>query len=150
MGDRQLMLRPATQKDVDEVMRMVRDLKAAVAESAPFSEATTSRLIADLIRSPRGMIHLACLPSGRPVGFIAGAVGAYAFAPVLEAQELLWWVDPKYRKTDYGPKLMDAFERWARGKNAAVIGASYSGKSADALFRRRGMVAAERKYMKVV
>jgi GNAT superfamily N-acetyltransferase len=50
---------------------------------------------------------------------IIGTMGAlsynHPFKPSVRiAQELFWWVEPEYRKSGIGQKMMDAGEQWAK------------------------------------
>ncbi len=59
------------------------------------------------------------------VGFILGIIGPMWFVPrVRVAVELAWWVDPAYRTTSAGIRLLKAFEDHARNLNVQYIAMS--------------------------
>ncbi len=62
---------------------------------------------------------------GRVIGVILGVTGPLWFAAhVRTAIELAWWVDPAYRTTSAGIRLLKAFEDHAHNLNVQYIAMS--------------------------
>jgi GNAT superfamily N-acetyltransferase len=62
----------------------------------------------------------------KPIGLMLGIVMDDLLSPTRQAQEVVWQVNPAYRSTGVGPKLMNLFEASAReaGCYRVVFGAS--------------------------
>lgn len=132
--------------DVEAVVSMLGRLRTELSLAVPFSPASARQLVRDLADSANGLV-LVSGAAGSPQGMLIAAAQPYAFAPVLAAEEIAWWVEPEQRG-HAGPAMLDAFEKWAIGIGATLIGVSDTGKSAAALYRRRGFRPAERKHFK--
>jgi hypothetical protein len=76
------------------------------------------------------------------------AAQPYAFAPVLAAEEIAWWIDPRHRGP-WAARMLDRFEAWAAAIGAGITGLSDTGKSAAVLYHRRGYAPAERTYFRI-
>jgi len=64
-------------------------------------------------------------------------------------EELVWWVEPEYRSSSIGPRLLVAGEAWARKKALPMVKmVSPAGSHVGAFYLRRGYVAVETAYMK--
>lgn len=82
-------------------------------------------------------------------GFLLGVAQPYAFAHILAAEEIAWWIAPRHRGPWAGA-MLDRFEAWAGAQGARLIGLSHTGKSASAMYRRRGYAPAETKYFREI
>ena len=86
-------------------------------------------------------------------GLILGIVYPYIFNPqILIAQELGWWVEPEYRGTTVGVRLLKEFELQARKKGAnKIIMASLHNEYKDKLasiYNKLGYAPLEYMYIK--
>lgn len=66
--------------------------------------------------------------SGR-VGFIAGVLATHPYnSSIRMLSELFWWVDPRYRGSSAGARLLEAFVNYGK-KNADMIVMTLEAKS---------------------
>jgi GNAT superfamily N-acetyltransferase len=88
------------------------------------------------------------------VGMVAGTAQEFLFSDDKIAGELVWWVDPEYRRGSYGRDLHDAFEYWADKVGCKVITmALLEDQKADKvarLYERKGYRQAERAFIKTI
>ena len=66
--------------------------------------------------------------------------------------ELVWWVDPKHRKSGMGVKLLEAFEAWGNAVGCThLIGSHIHGnKKISDLYKSNGYTPIEESYIKVL
>lgn len=86
--------------------------------------------------------------SGR-VGFIAGVLAPHPFnSAVRMLSELFWWVDPRYRGSSAGARLLEAFIAYGK-KNADCIVMTLQAKSPvdPRSLERKGFRLYERNFM---
>jgi GNAT superfamily N-acetyltransferase len=55
------------------------------------------------------------------VGMIAGVTQTHPITGEVTATEFAWWVEPEFRGSSAGGRLLKAFEGWARFQRASVI-----------------------------
>jgi GNAT superfamily N-acetyltransferase len=143
------MIRKAVLADRPAIVRMARDFHAAanmpVAFDAAYAAAVAGAYIADADKL--------CLVLDRdgPAGVLAAHAYAHLLAPVLAADELMWWVDPGHRGLA-AMRMLSAYEDWARSRGCALIGIATppSDDRAAALYRRRGYSAAGAHFSKTI
>jgi hypothetical protein len=88
-------------------------------------------------------------------GLIQGVLLAVAyqhrFGPVWLADETVWWIDPKHRGSA-APRMLDAYETWAREQHCAFAGMAGMGEDPDVakLYVRRGYRVAETHFLKAI
>lgn len=92
---------------------------------------------------------------GRVIGAILGVTGPLWFAAhVRTAIEMAWWVDPAYRTTSAGIRLLKAFEDHARNLNVRYIAMSDLVVQGDTpvarLLARMGYSVTERMHTKEI
>jgi hypothetical protein len=113
----------------------------------PFSPEVTSATLLGLIQRPEGFVYVA-ETEDRLVGLIVGYAGLSPWNDCIQAEELLWWVEPSYRGK-VGMILLEAFEAWTSLQGAVVVGVSYTGDNLTKLFERKGYARAEAKFYRV-
>jgi GNAT superfamily N-acetyltransferase len=74
------------------------------------------------------------------VGMIAGVTQTHPITGAVTATEFAWWVEPEFRGSSAGGRLLKAFEGWARFQRAAVIQmiAPVGAEELEGFYRRRG------------
>lgn len=92
---------------------------------------------------------------GQIVGFILGIIGPMWFVQrVRIAVELAWWVDPAYRITSAGIRLLKTFEEHARHLDVQYIAMSDLVVQGDTpvarLLARMGYIVTERMHTKEI
>ncbi|MCS7011370.1 MAG: GNAT family N-acetyltransferase [Anaerolineales bacterium] len=110
-------IRPVTQADFDEWMRM---------RLALWDEEPAVMLIAemkDMLENPLTPVFVAERGNGKLGGFLEGGVRRYAegcdTSPVAYVEG--WYVDPDLRSQRIGRRLMEAMESWAREHGFAEL-----------------------------
>ena len=89
-------------------------------------------------------------------GDIAGIVGGRVASSPMDpenrlAQELFWYVDPKYRGTQCGIRLLHMLEQWARNVGAtALVMVEFDdpGGPIEGIYYRLGFTPIERMFIK--
>ena len=87
-------------------------------------------------------------------GIIAGQVTEVLFNENRVATELIWWVEPAYRKTEVSSALLGAFEYWGEFRGCKYIQMAglqndYS-KVLDRYYRKNKYVNSENTYVKEI
>jgi hypothetical protein len=141
------MIRIAEEKDTRDILRMSK----LFYESSPYSDYLTFdkdftlRSINEILSNKKE--KSICLLAGEPaIGMIAATVTTTLFSPELVAAELVWWVDPEYRKSKEALELKKAYEYWA-----SVVGCSVTSMSnlVDETGSKLGILYKRWKYNKV-
>lgn len=114
-----------------------------------FDAAHASMSVAAYISTPR---HL-CLVNevdGALRGVLAAQASISPLAPILIAQELVFWIDPEWRG-DAARKMIAAYEKWAVSEGCVFAGLSGLNDPLVArFFRGAGFDQAENKFLKKV
>ena len=145
------MIRKAKIADFDAVEAMLHDFHAE--KASQFSAELYDRhhfrhVFRGLLSSDRGLVAV-IEEDGEVVGCMISAIGETPFAPILVAEEIMWWVKPESR----GPeslKMLDVYEAWAAGMGAKIVGLSFFGKRAPAEYKKRGFSPVEQKFAKAL
>lgn len=140
------IIRPAGAGEVEALAGLVCEFAAEVLPDRRPHVPTIARTLAALIDNPRG--YVAILDDGAASGLLAGIAAPSIWAPVLVAEELIWWIAPR-RRGRFAGVMLDHFEAWAAAIGAGATGLSHTGKSAAALYERRGYERAETKYLRL-
>ena len=83
------------------------------------------------------------------VGMIGMVLVPHALACEIHADEIAWWVEPEWRGSTLGPKLLRSAEDWATTKRAKVCKmVAPAGTDVGAFYRRVGYVEVETIYAK--
>lgn len=141
--------RPARPGERFAVLGLARDFHAASGIPFDFDPAHASCVVADYIADP-AKLALVWDVGGSPRGILAASAVPSPLAPVMVAQELIFWVDPAHRGRA-GLRMVRAFEAWARERGCAVIGLSgLDDPRVSRFFAAAGFTLAENKFLKVV
>jgi hypothetical protein len=84
-------------------------------------------------------------------GVLLAAAGEHPFGRVWLARETVWWIDPGHRGSA-APRMLDAYEAWARDRSCAFAGMAGMGDDPEVakLYLRRGYRVAEKHFLKVL
>lgn len=147
------MIRAADPADLPALCRMLAafDAAAGVAVDRPgagFCADHAGRRVAALMAHRLGLVLVLDLGAG-PVGLLLAQAGETLFRPALWADEIALWIDPAARGA-WGPRLVAAYEAWARDLGARLVGLSALEPRAARLYARRGYRPADLKFAKVL
>ncbi|MFP4275520.1 MAG: hypothetical protein ACLFRU_10895 [Paracoccaceae bacterium] len=139
------MIRQAVEADVPACVEMVSRFQAEVLPDAPSCHAgTVAQTVRGLMASARG--HAALLDLDGPQGLLLAHAAPSPWAPVLAAEELVWWIAPD-RRGRWALRMLDDLEAWARGIGAGVLGLSSTGRDLGPIYARRGAVQCETRWL---
>lgn len=149
LGAEKRMIRPGRLSDFEAIEAMLKEFDCTFSGLLPgrYDRAYFRAFYDGLVSSRLG--HVSVLDLGGPKGVLMGQCSSWSFAPVTAAQEIMWWCDPEVRGA-WGPRLLAGFETWAQSLGAKMIAVSSIDGRADTLFTRRGYVAAETNYYRVI
>jgi len=107
-----MMVRHATLNDFPAISRMARDFHASTAyQGIQFDEASCYLLFTAALESRTVFVS----ENGEVNGFILGLPFPCPLnRMVTMVSELAWWVDPEYRNTSAGVRLLQSLERAAK------------------------------------
>lgn len=125
------MIRPAVEADIPRITNMVERLVEAVDGPQRVCRIRTGQTLAGLIASPDGFVAVS------DHGFIAATITQTVISPDPVAVELGWWAERE------GRSLLQAFEKWADSKGAALKKMSCNGGAAQRMLERAGYRQAE-------
>lgn len=136
------MIRPATAADKAALIVMARNFHAAAPELAahPFCALTAARTAHAHINQP-GALALVLDLDG-VVGALLAQVQGMPFSAARVTREVAFWIEPRARGA-WGLAMVRAYEAWARGQGAALIGLACLDDRAGAMFTRMGFARAE-------
>lgn len=109
------MIRIATEDDVEHIKRMsYRFYEASPYAGFEIDEDKVYEMIVGVLQAPKNekIVLLSCQPE--PVGMVVGLSNEFLFNRKTIAVELMWWMDPEYRKGKDSIKLVEAYEYWAK------------------------------------
>lgn len=143
------MIRPATPADRAVIVRMARDFHAASGLPLPFDAAYAAAIASAYIEDDDKLCLV--LDAGTVVGVLAAHVYQHQLAPVLAADELMWWIDPAHRGRS-ALVMLATYEEWARGKGCTLIGMATPpcDDKAAAIYRRKGYAPAGTHFFKTI
>lgn len=88
------------------------------------------------------------------VGLLLGIIGPQFLVEANLAQELMWWVEPEYRKSLNPIRLLTLFEEWAKTNGAqAIVMARFTeadDNRLDKFYKKRGFREIETHYLKKI
>lgn len=150
-------VRPATLHDVPYILEMCQTfyLTSPFFDKLLFDSKKVRSTIEALIKNPDlGVVLLSLFPEGFPSGMLIGMLVEAPFSTEKIATELAWYIYPEGRASRASICLVDAFERWAKGKGARIstmmLLDELRGSSVERLYDRRGYELTEKSYMKVL
>lgn len=119
----------------------------------PYDEKKVDETIDKIVNAyGKGHVVIVYEKYGKAVGCIAGTVVDFLLNHGKIATEIMWWVEPEYRKSRAGIELLNAFESWATYSKCELVQMislnTEIGKALGGLYRRRGYVETEQAYMK--
>ncbi|ACF01845.1 GCN5-related N-acetyltransferase [Rhodopseudomonas palustris TIE-1] len=118
----------------------------------PFEPAYAERLFLMHVRSPRMICLAADDRDGVTRGVLLAAAYEHRFGPVWIASETAWWIDPAHRGGSAAPRMLDAYEDWARRQGCVFAGMAGMGGDPQVakLYLRRGYQTAETHFLKAL
>ncbi len=138
-------VRPATAKDRDRVVALLRESHEAAGFTFPFQAAYADQLFQQHMRSPMACV---LVTGERAHGVLMAAAFDHPFGAGRIAKETVWFVSPEARGRD-SIKMLDAYEAWARSVGCVSVGmASLATNDVSSLYERRGYSAVETHFMK--
>lgn len=146
------MIRDATIQDFDAVERMLHDFHSAKASQFPsdlYTKLHFRNTFRSFLSNPSSGMALIFQHEGEAVGCLLAGASLSPFAPILVAEEALWWVDPSHR----GPEslaMLDAYERWAESVGAKIVGLSFFGSKVPSEYKKRGFSPIEQRFAKAL
>jgi GNAT superfamily N-acetyltransferase len=143
MTSDELHVRKATKADADELFSLAREFGMTFRpERAAFDVA-----LPQLLRNDDAML-LAAVAGGRVHGYLLGFVHLTLFAngPVAWVEEAM--VQSSYRRQGVGRALLEAFEHWARSRQAGYV--AMATRRAPEFYHALGYEASATFYRKVL
>jgi RimJ/RimL family protein N-acetyltransferase len=119
----------------------------------PYDNTKVDKVIEDIV-SAKGKNYVAIVyeVDGKTVGCISGSVVPFLLYHGLVATEIMWWVEPDYRRSKAGLELLRAFESWAVYSKCDMVQMislnTEIGKALSTVYRRKGYVETEQAYIK--
>lgn len=117
---------------------------------APFSADQLCVTLHQHIQSESSCV-LVAERDGLVFGVIGGPLTPIYMSAAWAAVELFWWVDEAHRNGMAAIRLKDAFEAWAREREASIVVMSSLGLvdgPADEIYNRTGYTLMERSWIK--
>jgi hypothetical protein len=151
------MIRPGRSSDSARAVELLKDSHVAAGFDRadgpsgftfPFDPSCAQRLfLSHLVAAHACVLDVDGLIQG-----VLLAIGCeHKFGPVWLARETVWWIDPAHRGSA-APRMLDAYESWAKGNGYAFSGMAGMGNDPDVakLYLRRGYRVAETHYLKAL
>jgi GNAT superfamily N-acetyltransferase len=147
-----MTIRKARLEDVDAIVGMVGHFMAAKVGAVVYGEVLKFKpaVVTELARLvvERGAMFLA-EADGRVVGMIAGCPIEDLIARTPMFDEMVWWVEPDYRKGSAGPRLLQAVENWSRQKGLRLLKmVAPAGSGVGSYYKRLGYQEVETSFVK--
>lgn len=140
------MLRQATTADRELVLSMGLKFGDNVALRDFIDPAKIAALV-DAFLSPEDDSRTVFLCDD--IGMLAACVIPFAFGTAPTAMEVVWWVEPEYRKQNIGQQLIEAYETWAKSKGCKLITmACYADTNLGPFYEKCGYSLYELGYLK--
>jgi hypothetical protein len=142
-------VREAKSADRAAIVRMARAFHEASGLPLPFDPVYAAMVTQAYIADSNKLCLV--LDEGGPAGVLAASVYRHPLAPVLAADELIWWIEPEHRGRA-ALEMLSTYEAWARSKGCAVIGMATppGDERAAVIYRRRGFAAAGSHFIKSI
>ncbi len=142
-----MIVRDATLKDCPRMVRLGLAFRAAAMPDIPFDPAYADAIARQhILADDRVALVLEDATGPGVVGLLLGRIGRHDLAPVSFAQEVLWWIEPAHR--GHGRQMLEAFERWARERDAAFVGMVGRDERTGRFYQRAGYQPVERGFLK--
>jgi GNAT superfamily N-acetyltransferase len=138
-------VRPATAKDRDRVVALLRESHEAAGFTFPFQAAYADQLFQQHMRSPMACV---LVTGARAQGVLMACAFDHPFGAGRIAKETVWFVSPEARGRG-AIRMLDAYEAWARSVGCVSVGmAALASNDVSSLYERRGYSAVETHFMK--
>ena len=146
-----ITVRPATKADDPPLIRFGENFYDSLDyKDIPYCETSAARWF-DFMRD-LGVLFIA-LDGIKPIGMAGGVFSKFIFNDAYEVgAELLWWVEPEYRRSGVGAQLLAALENSAYARGAArwsMVAIEATADRVGQIYQRSGYVPTERTYTKV-
>jgi hypothetical protein len=144
-------IRLATQKDMFELLMLVKEFTNDATELHRWNKDKTEQLLSNLMSNPEGVIFVSEV-GGEVVGFLAGAIQPSIISHTKIAIELAWFVNKRARGAAMAIKLVESFEGWAEDNGAEWVTMSDIPSISDLapLYSKLGYSLTEKAYSKRV
>ena len=150
-----MILREATPADRDQVVALALRFHGATpyAQLLVIERTRVEALFAVALAT--GVVLVAeaehTAEGGELVAFLALAALEHTLSGERYAEEIAWWVEPRYRDGTIGPRLLALAEAWARADGCAFIKmVAPVGTAVGTFYDRRGYHPIETAWMKRV
>ncbi len=148
-------VREATEDDLESIAAMTRALneEAGYDRLWEYDEYGVIQFLGTLIEYEHLNLFVV-KADGRHIGALGVTLmPLWVSHNVLTAQEIFWWIHPKWRKKGAGKALLDHFEEWARDRGVEVIFMSAVGctpEEIEKVYERRGFEKLQTNWVKKV
>lgn len=149
-----MQVRDFEYSDMDGVMYCAEQfqIESGYDKLADFDRKSFEQFIRMLISNPGGFL-LVAVEDDIVLGIIASIVGTLMFnSNVKFSQEMFWWVDPEWRSSGIGSKLLNAYEKKSKELGASILMmAGLNGeefKTANKVYEHRGYLPADQVYIR--
>lgn len=151
-----ITIRPADSGDVAWMLKELQSFAAFYGTKRSLfpADLTARGIVEQLVATQPCFVADAQLTNGidpitAPAGFLVGALSPHPYNPqVRMLTELFWWVDPAYRGSSAGARLLEAYLAHGR-QHADMITMTLESKSPidDRVLLKRGFQLHERSYL---
>jgi GNAT superfamily N-acetyltransferase len=142
------MIRKATLNDSE----LIHELAIQFAENSVYKDFYSTLKLHELIISILdGYAHNSVIFLDEDTkSMLAGCTSPFLLGEGLIANELAWWVSPKYRSTGIGKELVLSFENWAKDQGCSFISMSCLDDNLGNFYEKQNYKLFERAYLKVL
>ena len=137
----------ATHMDIHAIVNLARKFNEESENALPFDPVLFSCTVADCIMKE----DRACFverDGGRAYAFLLAVLSPYPAAPIMQANELLWYCDPAKRGKG-AVRLFNEYLYWAESSGAGVIYCGAFEGMAAKLYERNGFRRIDENWAKV-
>jgi GNAT superfamily N-acetyltransferase len=137
----------------------IQDMVLKFAKASPYAatevdEAKAANMIVDFIERPIDRVLLVAMDGKQPVGMLAGVISEFILSRERIASELIWWMEPDYRKSRIAFEMIEAYEFWAAKLGCSIITLStVETEQTDRIqkyYSRKGYHLVERSFIKEI
>jgi hypothetical protein len=86
----------------------------------------------------------------KPVGILAATAEPMLFNKTKIACELIWWIEPEFRRSRAAEKMRQAYEFWAKKVGCTSCSVVDHEDTLDKYYTRKGYERRETAYLKVL
>ena len=145
------MIRLATKEDTPHILSLCLNFfnASSFSSASEFNEDHVTNFISGVLDKPltEGVVLLAYRE--KPIGILASLKTQLMFSGEDVSCELVWWVEPEYRRSRDGLELLSAYEYWAKHvAKVSKIQVSNLTPEVEKIYRKRGYVPQETAWIK--